>query len=291
MYNIVDRASIIGVSDTTILDNISMFYGQFYKYQTAPIGPKRLECPVYYENEIFLQHPGFMNYMVSTMGRVYSILDDYIIIHEKTMFGEHMVSLKLYENNYSYYPVSRLVKETFDLIPEALSSYVVYKDGCIDNLNLYNLEWVVISNTFQQEEKIQNTDNKPKRKKLEDNVIDKICKLLSIPLNSHEIAYNMNMICDENFQSLLTGLRKHRIYKHISDNYIFPETKNWSYRNDPPIEDCEIYAQLLSQNLRYSEIAVRTGNENTRRFRQILLRLKRGLLYPEIGKKYNIINL
>ena len=285
MYNIVDRASIIGVSDTTILDNVSMFYGQFYKYQTAPIGPKRLECPIYYENEIFLPYPKNNNYLISDYGRVYSILNGCIIIsniYNGNKLGINMID-PISETVTSYY-LPKAIKETFEPIENSDYLYIDFIDGNYRNYMLWNLKWCIpkriIFNEIKDGKVIINHNNIYDNK----SIIFQTKKLLKNNISYIDISRILKVPYDYYFINFIKQMEKN------IKNQEQTELNNRKYIrfqiNEKIVSNI---AELLSQGISYTKIATIVGMEYNSHFRHLLLYIKRGLIYPEIAKAHNIL--
>lgn len=286
MYNYLQNyASDCGIYDNTIINN---FYDQFYIYQTALYGSNNLYCPVYNQYEVFLPHPIYNKYLISDHGQVYSLYNNRLSSHTINNLGYHFVYiLDIHRNR----PIHRLIKETFEPIFNSDILEVDHIDCNPGNNCLWNLRWVTHNENmkYAKENGLMSRGEDRNNAILTNIQVQEICELMMIGISIDDIIMKLGLSDISNIKKIIISIKNNERYNFINMKYIYPDSVKMyvlMYENERIVD---IYAQLLSTGIAYRKIAELTNAPWGKHFINMMLRIKRGKLYPNIASKYGIL--
>lgn len=91
--------------------------------------------------EVWKPIPGFPNYQISNLGRIYNQSQDMIMSSAPNNFGNHKISLYGIDGKRYTRSVAYFVAKAFVRPPTGLCTQVVVLDGDFNNLAAENLAW------------------------------------------------------------------------------------------------------------------------------------------------------
>lgn len=240
-------------------------------------------------------------YQISSYGRLYDNLYNIMVGCSLDKDGYLMASIHIgrddYGCPYKKIRLHRFVLMSFDFRPDFANLFVNHKDGIKLNLNLNNLEWTLpIENTQHGWENNlnRNIGINNGNGKHDDDVIIKICELITAGLTNAEICNEFN-ITDKSermrFNATISGIRNRKTHKYISCNYPFANGADKIYRHS--LEDANAVCRLLSDPNKvysYNEIMdiLNIPNNERRDFKVYIDDLIRGRTAKSITSEYNL---
>jgi hypothetical protein len=171
--------------------------------------------PIILNDEIFLDYPLNMMYMISNYGRVFC-KRGYMVTPFINRNG--YISCKIDEQNML---VHRMVLLTFNFVNNYMDLDVNHIDGNKTNNHISNLEWCSRSYNVQHSFNIGLSklgENHP-NSKYSNEQIHYICKLLENGYSAKSISEKLNVSCDKNFRKFISKIVHKKLWTHISKNY------------------------------------------------------------------------
>lgn len=163
-------------------------------------------------------------YLISSLGRVYSELNERLIRPQISQNGYLKLSLKCIVKNSKTFTVHRLVALHF--IPNSepgIRNTVNHIDGNKLNNNVKNLEWLSLSDNIQHaydmKIKVCKTCENHHNSKYSNDTVTTICKLIGEGKKNQEICIAINLPYTKNICKFFTNIRTKKNWKNISDKY------------------------------------------------------------------------
>lgn len=214
-----------------------------------------------------------VDYWVTTEGRIFR--GDRELKKNKGTVGYTTVTIKYTNGERKVKFVHRLVAEAF--IPNPENKPVVNHKNLVKKDNrVENLEWVTHkeNNQHAHENGAFRTDGADHRSIYPVELIHRICKLMQEGRRDIDIIRTMNVP-----KSLVQGIRKRRLWKHISDEYVFVKPKIRRLSD----QTAEWICKMIVEGKTTKEICEMSGGKVNR---GVVSDIKMKKSYADISDKY-----
>ena len=171
---------------------------------------------------------GYSKYSITTDGRVLSHWNKQFRATHLDRRGYVRVGLKNDDGSYQMTHVHRLVARTFIPNPDNLPQ-VDHIDGVKTHNDVSNLRWMT---NRQNAHAAMDRGLMPHAVFMNDEVVHGICRRLSQGDTVASICKDTGFSYDA-----VTAIRLRRNWTHISDQYVFPETKKQNYPSEEVIRE------------------------------------------------------
>lgn len=220
-------------------------------------------------------------YLVSDHGNIKNSETNKILKPFPNHKGYLMV--RIYHKKIKYdFSVHRLVALHFMPVRSIYTDQVNHKDGNKKNNHIDNLEW--IDNTGNIIHAVNSgliTYHKGKdhhMAKYNEELIHKICKLISEGYTNDEIIISLNIK-----RTLVSDIRRKKTWRIISDKYIFPKLpKSKLFDKELIIQICE----FLEKGYSHKSIRDNLNLPNNSQTKDLISKIKGRKYYVNISKKY-----
>jgi len=219
-------------------------------------------------------------YDISTFGQIKNTKTNKILKPYSNHKGYLMV--RLYHNKEPYdFSVHRLVALHFMPVRFIETDQVNHEDGNKKNNHLDNLTWVTgTSNIKHAVEHNLITYHKGKDHhmvKYDEELIHKICKMISKGFNNNDIIDNLNVK-----RTLVQDIRDKRSWTVISDQYSFPKLSRSKYDDQLIYKICE----LLEKGYSTRQIRHELNLPAETKYKDLINKIRNHKYYNHISKNY-----
>jgi hypothetical protein len=193
-----------------VMNNEDIFKAKYYRSKLIQI--------VHRVDEVFLDinFPDCNGYMISNYGRVYNKISNIMIIPFQNRNG--YMECKVYEVNKL---IHRLVKQTFEPIPNPEDYDVNHKDTCKQNNHDTNLEWMTRSENVKHafDHGLSKQGENHPNSKYTNEEIHRICKCLEDGMGYMELCAYLGYTYNHNMCAFLHKIKSGYSWKEISSQY------------------------------------------------------------------------